>query len=179
MFCCAGLRFALFCSAVLWCVVLGCVLLCWVVWCCAGLCCAVCCSVLLCCAVLCAWLRQFHWSHGKRHFHWSQFWTCLDRSECFHMFSGWIIIKVWSCGQTVATQNLEIMVWEREQSQNVRIVYTSHWNYFEQLPKGEISVTIRGMPGKYVHVSVKVTFTGVSFEHAWIEVSVAICFQGE
>jgi hypothetical protein len=33
--------------------------------------------------------------------------------------------------------------------------------------------------GKYVHVRVKVAFTEVSFEHAWIEVSVSICFQGQ
>ena len=31
---------------------------------------------------------------SKSHFHWNQFWTCLDRSECFHVFSVLIIIKV-------------------------------------------------------------------------------------
>ena len=33
--------------------------------------------------------------------------------------------------------------------------------------------------GKYVHVKVKVACTDVSFEHAWIEVSVSICFHGQ
>ena len=46
-------------------------------------------------------------------------------------------------------------------------------------PKGAISLSIRGMSGKYVHVRVKVTFTEVSFEHGWIEVSVSICVQGQ
>jgi len=44
---------------------------------------------------------------------------------------------------------------------------------------GAISLSIRGMSGKYFHVWVKVTFTEVSFEHAWIEVSVSICVQGQ
>ena len=41
------------------------------------------------------------------------------------MCSGSIIIKVWCCGQTVETQNLKIMVWENQKSQNVRIFHTS------------------------------------------------------
>jgi len=66
-----------------------------------------------------------------------------------------------------------------KKSQNVRIFHTSRRTYFEQLPKGAISPTIREMPWKSFHVRVKVTFTEVSFEHAWIEVSVSICVQGQ
>ena len=41
------------------------------------------------------------------------------------MFAGSMIIKVWSCGQTVETRNLKIMVWENTKSQNVRIFHAS------------------------------------------------------
>jgi hypothetical protein len=41
------------------------------------------------------------------------------------MFAGSMIIKVWSCGQTVGTGNLKIMVWENTKSQNVRIFHAS------------------------------------------------------
>ena len=66
-----------------------------------------------------------------------------------------------------------------EKSQNVRIFHTSRRKSFEQPPERRDFPDNQGMSGTYFHVGVKVTFTEVSFEHAWIEVSVSICVQSQ